>query len=67
MLNGRKTLMRRKVRLGIECNHNYPIATLVGERGRRACCLGCWAVGPVCESYEVARQALLATLSNQRS
>ena len=49
----------RGVMPGAWCDHDYPIAVDVYDRGRRARCLRCLAVGPVREDADSARRALL--------
>ncbi len=49
----------RGVLPGAWCDHNYPIAVDVYNRGRRARCLRCLAVGPAREDANSARQSLL--------
>jgi hypothetical protein len=41
------------------CEHRYPIVVHVYDKGRRARCLKCLAVGPVRRGTDAARQALL--------
>jgi hypothetical protein len=49
------------------CEHRrYPMGMLVVRGGsRRAWCLKCGAVGPVCGDVAAAREALIATRSDQ--
>ncbi len=49
----------RGVMPGAWCDHDYPIEVRVYDRGRRARCLRCHAVGPVREDADTARRALL--------
>ena len=49
----------RRVMPGAWCNHDYPIELHVYDRGRRARCLRCLAVGPVRGDAVAAREALL--------
>jgi len=49
----------RGVMPGAWCDHGYPIAVHVYDRGHRARCLRCLAVGPVRSDPDAARRALL--------
>ena len=49
----------RGVMPGSWCDHDYLIEVHVYDRGRRARCLRCLAVGPVREDAHAARQALV--------
>ena len=51
--------LRGVVMPGAWCDHGYPIAVHIYDRGRRARCLRCLAVGPVRSDPDAARQALL--------
>ena len=55
----------RGVMPGAWCKHAYPIEVSVYDNGRRARCLRCGAVGPVCKDADAARRALLVESGNR--
>jgi hypothetical protein len=57
--------LRGVVMPGAWCDHGYPISVHVYDGGRRARCLRCLAVGPVCGDPDAARRALLAERSKR--
>jgi hypothetical protein len=48
------------------CDHSYPIEVRVYDGGRRARCLRCHALGPLCSSPDAARQTLLEEARGKR-
>lgn len=61
------TLEKRLLRVmpGAWCDHTYPIAVHVYDRGRRARCLRCLAVGPARGDAHAARAALIEERGRQ--
>ena len=53
-----KPSTKQGARLGVWCDHRYPLSVVFTELGCHARCLNCGAIGPGKPSSETARQAL---------